>query len=147
MAELRFRLKSLLKLREAARDERRARLAEALAADEKLAERRNTLLSEIEASEKLQRGTLGAIDVDRLLARHRYELTLKAEASSLDAQRAALEPEIEKRREALVAADRELRILEKLRDKLAERATQVQRAAEAKELDEVAARQWRQGEA
>ena len=139
-------MQALWKLREATREERRARLAEALAAEDKLLARRDALLAEIATSERQQREGLGAVDVDRLLARHRYELVLKAEASVLDGQHKALAPEIEKRREALVAADRELRILEKLRDRLADRAAQAESAAEAKEIDQIASRQWLRGE-
>src|SRR5271156_3387364 len=112
MTSYRFRLTPLLRLRESTRDERRARLAEALAAEAKLQARRDELAAEIQASEQTQRASLGHVDIDRLMARHRYEVVLKAEAHTIREQHAVVEAEIEKRREALVAADREVRIIE-----------------------------------
>jgi flagellar FliJ protein len=146
MSNFRFRLTSLLRLRESTRDERRARLAEALAAEAKLLARRDQLALEIHASEQTQRASLGLVDIDRLMATHRYELVLKAEAHAIREQHALVEAEIEKRREALLAADRDVRILEKLREKQAERHAQSQAALQAGQMDELAARHWRRGD-
>jgi flagellar export protein FliJ len=146
MGAFRFRLTTLLRVREATRDERRARLGEAQAAEEKLLGRRRRLEAEIAASEGAHRGqtALGSVDIDRLLNHHRYELLLKAEVQSIDREQAILKQELDKRRLALVAADREVRVLEKLRDKLAERHGQEMSAQAAKEMDELAALHWRQ---
>ncbi len=49
--------------------------------------------------------------------------------------------EIERRRQALVEADREVRVLEKLRERQAEQHRREEDLQEAKRLDEVAAQQ------
>ncbi len=146
MSTFRFRLTTSLRLRESARDERRARLAEALTAEAKLLARREQLAAEIHASEQVQRTSLGEVDVDRLMARHRYEMVMKAEHHALGEQQATVAAEIEKRREALLFADREVRVLEKLREKQTERHALGEAAIASKEADELASRQWRRGE-
>jgi flagellar export protein FliJ len=59
----------------------------------------------------------GVIRVDLLLSTHRYELLLHAQAQQLQRQRQVIGAEIERRRQTLVEADQELRILEKLRER------------------------------
>jgi flagellar export protein FliJ len=136
----RFQLATLLKLRESVRDERRRHLAEALRADE-LAQAK---LSEVElALSQLQqefRATAGPLDVDRLLDAQRYELVLRFEQQVVQGKRAQVAEEIEKRRQALVVADRDVRALEILRERRLERARRAEQRAEARELDEVAGR-------
>lgn len=141
MPAFKYRLATLLKLREGARDERRAQLAEAYLAEQKLHERRGELRQELAQCEELQRrGAAGALDVDRLLDTHRYQLVLKAELAVIERQNEVLAAEIEKRRQALVAADREVRVLEKLRETQYGRFLQQQSLLEMKQLDEVASR-------
>ncbi len=84
----------------------------------------------------------GRVNVDMLIGADRYEVVLKAEMAVIDQKHAQLAAEIERRRQDLVAADREVRLLEKFRDKLAERHRQAEGAMEMKQLDEVANRSW-----
>lgn len=146
MAKFRFRLTTLLRLREQARDERRARLAEAYAADQKLAARRDDLEKELFGLKRQQRGPAGSLNIDLMLAADRYEVMLKSEQQVIEKQRSMLNEEIEKRRAALLAADREVRVVELLREKLQNRHQQEEAARAVKQLDELAGRQHWVGE-
>ena len=141
MSVFRFRLATLLRMREAWRDERRGQLAEAQQAEQLILHR----VAEIERELiELQRRTCdaarpGTVNVDRLAESARYEMILKVERESADQQRQTVAAEVAKRREALVAADREVRVLEKLRDAQHELHREDQTRYEAKQLDELAA--------
>jgi flagellar FliJ protein len=142
MPRFQFRLKSLLSLREAARDERRAQLAEAYAAQRKLDERRQALEQDLEEHKQMCRAGIlpGRIDVDRLLTANRYELVLRAELGVVAKHEQTLAVEIERRRQALVVADRDVRVLEKLRERELERFRREQARQETKQMDEIASR-------
>ena len=142
MAQFRFRLATLLRLREAARDEKRAHLAEAYRAEEVVHTRLSELKAEIDSLKQryVQGISPGAVNVDALVDTQRYEFIVRAEQTVIQGQLQALRDEVEKRREALVQADRDVRVLEKLRDAQLERFQAEEAAAEVKTLDEVAAR-------
>jgi flagellar FliJ protein len=142
MAKFKFRLATLLRLRESARDERRAELAEAYRVDDLLRQRFDELSAELEAARQQCRRAAGpgTVDVDRLLEAQRYELTLRFQQGQLEQQRKAVAAEIERRRAALVEANREVRVLEKLRDNQSDRHRQEEGRREIKQLDEVAQR-------
>ena len=114
-----FRLQTLLRLREADRDQRRADLAKALRAEATLLAQGAQLDQERQETAELSRrlASPGEGDVDRLLASHRYELVLRTRGQQLTAQLTQVQAEVERRRLALVEADRQVRVLEKLRDK------------------------------
>lgn len=137
----RFRLETLKKLREQVRDERRQRYEEALAADEKLVERLNELAQEAHGlRDTANSARTGGLDVEKLLETERYLTLLQAEARTVVGHRQTLAQEINTRREALLAADRGVRVLENLKDKQQERFQQELRQEEQKFLDEVAGR-------
>lgn len=137
-----FRLGSLLKLRERARDERRSQLAEAHRAEEML-ERQG---AEIDGELAALRGAYGhaaapgRLEVDRLIEAQRYELVLRARRQLIEKQGKLLAAEVERRRQALVEADRDVRILEKLHEKQRLRHQDQHARRQAREFDEVAAR-------
>ena len=139
-----FRLQTLLRLREAARDERREQLAEVMRIDDALRKQ----LTELEALQSearaLQRLGVGRVDVDRLLEAQRYEAVVALEILHVERQRAAVAEEMNKRREALVEADREFKVLEKLREKRLQEHGAELRAQEMKVLDEAAGRRKRE---
>lgn len=144
MKPFRFRLATLLRLREQTRDERRNQLAEAYRAEQILAEHRATVQAEadtlrIESGRAVQART---INVDRLLDHHRYQLILAAQLANIDVQARKLAGEIDRRREALVAADREVRVLEKLREAQQARHRLAVEAVESKQFDEIASLQY-----
>lgn len=140
MSAFRFRLETLLRLRVAERDQRRADLAKAIRAEEMLQnEDRAVAQRQADAVEHGRRlKSPGAADVDALLSAHRYELVLAAKRRQLGTQIAQVQEETERRRQVLVEADRQVRVLEKLRERQA--AAHGQRASrqEARQFDETA---------
>jgi flagellar export protein FliJ len=149
MSTFRFRLSTLLRLREAWRDERRTQLAEAQQAEQLILDRIAEIDRELSdaARRSFDAARPGAVNVDRLADSARYEMILKVERQSADQQRQAVAAEMLKRREALVAADREVRVLEKLRDSQHERHRDEEARQEAKRLDEMAVLRHRHREA
>lgn len=142
MARFRYRLATLLRLREAARDERRAQLAEAYRALEILAKNLQEVDHEM-AELRVFSGEAsrpGDVDIDRLLQSHRYELLLRAQRQSLLQQQRQVTEETERRRLALVEADRQVRVLEKLRESKWQEHLRLEEARDVKLMDEVAGR-------
>lgn len=134
-----FRLQPLMHLREQARDERRALLADALRVDAELERRETDVRAELRAVRGSQHVAVGPIDIDRMLESQRFELLLEAQLADLAQQRTHVAREIETRRQALVEADRELRVLEKLREKQYQRWLIERQRREQRLLDEAAA--------
>jgi flagellar FliJ protein len=145
MARFRFRLQTLRRLREINRDELRVRLAEAYQAEQILAQERAALEDERAGLAALQRRLVdgGALDVNRVLAAQRYQLVLEAQRRALAEQAARLDEEIERRREDVVAADQQVRVLDKLRERRQREHRYAAERAEAKRLDEVGANRWK----
>jgi flagellar protein FliJ len=135
-----FRLQTLLRLRVAERDERRADLAKAFRAEAVLREQEQGL--ESDRAELAKQGrrlkSPGAADVDALLRTHRYEVVLAAQSRQVASQLTQVRAEIERRRQALVEADRQVRVLEKLRQRQAEAHRQQEQRLENKRFDEQA---------
>jgi flagellar export protein FliJ len=146
VAKFKFRLATFERVCEAARDERRLQLAEALRIDEALDQRYRALEVELAEllSEARQTAKPGPVNVDRLINAQQYELVLRSEQQTLARQRAVLDAEIQRRREALIAADREVRTLEKLRESQQQRFQYEESVRETKLLDEVASRPRRE---
>lgn len=142
MARFQFRLATLLKLREALRDERRAQLAEALRLSDELQLRRDEIDELLRGAQGSQVVAPGAVNVDRLLDATRYDVVLRVEKAQIEGQQATVAAEIEKRRQALVAADREVRSLELLRETQRERHNAEEESKARKELDEIASRRY-----
>ncbi|HEX3998325.1 MAG TPA: flagellar export protein FliJ [Pirellulales bacterium] len=140
MANFQFRLATLLRLREAWRDERRAHLADAQRAEQLILERIATIDDELTAGRRqyVDAARARSVDVDLLTDLARYEMILKAQRQSADQQRQAVVAEMQKRRAALVAADRDVRVLEKLRDSQQQRHDEEEALKEFKRLDELA---------
>jgi flagellar protein FliJ len=140
MARFTFRLATLLRLRESERDQRRAELAQAYHADDILRQQDEDLERERIGLLAISREAAGpgTVDIDRLIQTQRYELLLKTHQQQLRRQREAVAAEIGRRRETLVRANREVRILENLREKQAQRHREEEGRRETKRLDEVA---------
>jgi len=140
MNTFRFRLSPVLQVREAARQERRSRLGEAYRADELLQRRLQAVESELDQLRGVSRRAArpGPVDVDRLVESQRYALGLRSQQAQILRQREDLAAEIQRRRLALLEADREVRVLEKLRQRQAERHRVEEDRREAKRLDEIA---------
>jgi len=140
MASFKFRLQTLVRIREATRDERREQLAEVLRIDEALASQLDDLQRDRLAARKEQSFGVGRVDVDRMLGMQRYEALLIAEIEHVERQRTKVGEELERRRAALLEADREVRVLEKLREARKSEWRAEEAAAEMKVTDEAAAR-------
>lgn len=140
MTQYRFRLATLSKLRVQERDQRRIEHGQALEAERILSARQEALIAELEAMQNLLRAeaNAGVVDVDKLQGIQRYRLLLQAQLAALRQQKEQVALEVERRRLALVDADRQVKTLEKLRDRqlsLHERALE---EVERKEFDEAA---------
>ena len=137
----RFRLQTVLRLRIAERDERRGELAKALRAAEILQERREQLSDEMKENLELARKLAepGKANIDRILQTHRYEAILKGTLAQLVVQEKQVAAEVERRRQILTEADRQVRVLEKLEDRKREEHVRMEQRQEMKQLDEVAA--------
>ena len=135
-----FRLETLLRLRIDERDQRLADRAKALCAEEMLRAQQASLRSEqVDMAERgRQLKSPGAGNVDALLHTHRDEIVLAARWRQLAAQMMEVAAETERRRLALVEADRQVRVLEKLRERQAAAYRQSEERRETKQFDEVA---------
>jgi flagellar export protein FliJ len=145
MGKYQFRLATLRKVRQAARDQRRSALAEAFRAEELLTAKRAELAAEAAELRDAQRSAIGEryLDVNRLLEAQRYELLLKARGEELAKQSALVAAEIERRRQSLVAADRDVRVLDRLDERHRREHERHQARLESRQLDECALTQWR----
>jgi flagellar export protein FliJ len=145
MRKFKFRLTTLLKLREQARDERRSQLAQAYQAEAILREEGQRLERDLQELGKQNRDACGpgTLDLERLMDSRRYELVLRAQRQDLNKKMEMLEAEIGRRREALVEANREVRVLELLRERQLARHRQEESRQEINLLDEVAGRRAR----
>ncbi len=142
MAKFQFRLSTLLKIRQAERDRRRSALAQAYQAEAIVQEKGKELSNQIAQLRRQYRQAAepGTLQVDRLVERQRYDLVLGAEQNHSQQQLQQLEEEIERRRIALVEADRDVRVLETLREKKKRAHEMREYRQEVKQLDEVAGR-------
>jgi flagellar export protein FliJ len=140
----RFRLATLLKLREMTRDERRRALAQALDAAAILARQREQLEAEQSAIRgwSLDQAGPGRVDVDQCLALGRYQLLLQTQIAGIARQEKQVAEEIERRRRALTEADREVRTLEKLRERQEERERIAEERLDIKRFDEIAGQRF-----
>lgn len=142
MAKFTFRLATLLRLRESARDERRAQLAQAFQAEELIQQEQARIDGELQSLVGQVRSSAGPgeVNVDRLIDAQRFEMVLKAQTQQLARQHEQVKVEIERRRQALVEANREVQILEKLREQQRERWRDEENRQDIKRLDETAQR-------
>ncbi len=138
MPEPRFRLATLLRLRESTRDGRRAQLAESQRADQELLDQLTRLSIEQQRvqDECRQAAGPGEVDFQRLVESHRYAATLRSREAELRQRREQLAVEIQQRRQALLEADQEVQVLEKLRDRRRERQRLEDERKQAKQIDE-----------
>ena len=137
-----FRLEPMLKLREQTRDERRRELAPAYEAQRILEDQLAEISSEQETSLRHTRrlAAPGELSVEGLLNSRRYESQLKSRVAELQQQMSQVLAEVERRRILLMEADRDVKVLEKLREREREQQVETARKREGKQLDEAALR-------
>jgi flagellar export protein FliJ len=140
MAKYRFRLATLRKLRESHRDELRGKLAEAFHAAQLLEEQQSAVAAEITDLQESQRQATsgGTTSVNALLEVQRYQAVLRAQQGTLQDQAKLLATEVERRRQTVMEADRQVRVLEKLDERQRLHHQQVQNRVAAREMDEIA---------
>ena len=139
MASFQFRLATLLKLRENERRQRQIELGQAMEAERIMLQRAENIAEEIAAAKSSARAASspGAVSVDTLLELQRYSLQMRAQARLVAEQISQVRTEVERRRQVLVEADRQVRTLEKLRDKQAASFQFELQRVEQRHLDEV----------
>ncbi|MCA9230401.1 MAG: flagellar export protein FliJ [Planctomycetales bacterium] len=139
MKKFRFRLNTLRKLREAHRDEMRAKLDEAYQALRILEDQISAAGEEVAQLQAAQRGALDGdmADVNAMLEAGRYQAVLRSQQKTMQDQIQLLTPEIERRRQAVIVADKEVRILDKLEERQRAEHRHLRQRAEISELDEI----------
>jgi flagellar FliJ protein len=142
MTTFRFRLETLLKLRRTALDQARAKLAEGYRADEILAGHLEETERQLRDNASLRRiaAGQGKVNVDAALNVQRYDMLVHAQRQALLTQRQKLAEAIELLRQQVIAADREVKVLEKLRERRAAEFAKAEAAREQKLFDEIAGR-------
>ena len=142
MANFKFRLATYLRLREAVRDERRSHLAQAYRAEALILREQSRLEAESAAAAAKIRETAGPgqVNVDRLLDAQRYQMLLRAQRQHLAGQHQQVQAEIQRRHQALVEANRDVQVLEKLRARQQEQYRYQENRREIGHLDEIAQR-------
>jgi flagellar FliJ protein len=142
MSNFRFRLETLLKLRRAALDQQRAKLAEAYRAEAILREHEEEIARQAAEAHQDRRNAAGrgTVNVDAALRAQRFDLLLLAQRQALDEQRRKLSAAIEQQRRLVVEADRDVKVLEKLRERRQAEHAAAEQVRDMKQLDEIAAR-------
>jgi len=140
--KFKYRLAPLLKIRENVRAEKQAELSKAYEAARIVEAELERVQAELVRNGELGRqgAQKGRISVDYLLALRRHEAFLLAQQNQAQEQLQQIQQEIERRRIALTEADREVKVLEKLREKMKDRHLQEEALAELKQMDEIASR-------
>ena len=136
-----FRLEPLITIRDNELKERQEKLSEAYSALRILEEALQNVERQIadgiaDARNLMQAGQ--TINVEHLLAFRRQEEFLRANQEDIMQKMQAVDEEIERRRLAVVVANKELKIIEKLKEKRHEKYLEEENTAETKFLDEIA---------
>lgn len=142
MAKFRFQLAPLKKLREAYRDELQGKLAEAYQAEQLLEEQITTTTQQIERCLEQNRDSLASntADANSLLDAQRYLTVLRTQQATLYKQHELVSAEVQKRHQAVVEANRQVRMLDKLHDRKLDAHRRAQVLLEHKQMDEIASR-------
>jgi flagellar FliJ protein len=135
----RFRLATLRKLRELRRDELRSKLAEAHHAIQLLEDQMAHVRDELVDLLVTQRSAIDntRIDINGLLAAERYQSVLRMQQATMQDQVKLLDTEVERRRQAVVEADIQVRVLDKLEERQRTEHRKKLQQIETKELDEI----------
>jgi flagellar export protein FliJ len=115
-------------------------LDDAVRAEEVLAEKSADIQRQVAELTELRRRTsvAGECNLSLLLAAQRHQAALLREQQATGEQMELIQNEIDRRRSVLVAAEQQVRVLEKLSEKKVRDATLAADRREAKRLDELA---------
>lgn len=135
-----FRLETLLSIRKNILNEKQGELAQAYEAERILERDRDVAQREIDGTLASAREMMrsGGVDITFLLGVRRHEAYLLASVKDIDGKLVLVRKEIEVRRAAVLEANKNVRILEKLKEKQAERRVKRLAAIETKQMDEIA---------
>ncbi len=136
-----FRLAPLMTIRDNILKEKQGELAKAYEARRKLEEKQTELDQELADTVASGRKTVhggGTISVDYLLSLRRHEGYLIAQKDHITQTLLAIDEEIERRRAAVMEAHRELKTVEKLKEKQKEKYDAEEAKKETVMLDEIA---------
>jgi flagellar FliJ protein len=139
MAKFTFSLDSVLRWRDAQRDECRQAVAAAMRLAQQ-AEDRVTACDEELQQLRRHGESDGKIDIGQRIAVDQYAAGLRRKRQHLVDELAARTAELESRRAALVDADREVRTLERLRERNLETFETEERRRDQRVMDELALR-------
>jgi flagellar protein FliJ len=119
MARYVFRFAALLSYRKSRRDLCRSLLGQLLADQEKLSGKRQQIEQQREdqMTEIRELGDGGTVNIDRLATRRYYIGKLLGDLAQVDREQALLTQQLGLCRQALVEADRQVKVLEKLHEK------------------------------
>ena len=133
-------LTTLIQIRRQHRDTCRRQLEEAVRAELLLTEKFGKAQQQIAEITEMRRRTaaVGACDLNLLLAAQRHQAVLHREQQENAEQTQAVQKEIERRRSVVVAAEQQVRVLERLSEQKIEQAIRTENRREAKRLDELA---------
>ena len=140
MGAFTFRLQSVLKVRREARDQARYELARALQAETILKTQQEEGQEEVRQllSQLVKAQTTGEISVDWIMELRRYEVVLKTQHAQVLEQMEQVGGEVERRRDLLANADREVKVLERLEAKKKNEWLKREQRLEQVENDEAA---------
>ncbi|MCL2117741.1 MAG: hypothetical protein FWH27_04845 [Planctomycetaceae bacterium] len=135
-----FRLKPLQKIRENVRRERQTELARALEAEAVVRGKIESIAHDIAGTKEEGRklASEGRINVDFLVGLRRHEAYLLAQKQEAEQKLEQVLTEVERRRLAVAEADKEVKIMEKLHEKLRDKYDAEQSAKEIVAFDEIA---------
>jgi flagellar export protein FliJ len=120
---VKFRLATLLKIRERDRDQAAKMVQDARLAIAKVEENKRELMVQNAEMNDLRKGaSSGAIDLRRLLDAQRFQMVLAAQVQQLDEHLGKLQQELERREASLLKCQQAVKSLEKLRDQRIESA-------------------------
>jgi flagellar export protein FliJ len=123
-------------MRRTVRAQRQQQLAEVLRQADVLRARRDELGRELEVLKARRAAPGGDIDLTALLEIDRYMAVLRDTCRQIDQRHESLEAEIQSRRQELIDADRDVRVIEKIHDTREKRRLAAYERAATKELDE-----------
>ena len=136
-----FRLEPLITIRDNVLKEKQGELAKAYEARRKLEEKQVELEQELAATVEAGRNMLhggGVLDVDYLLSLRRHEGYILAQRDEVLRMMVAVDEEIERRRTAVMEAHRDLKTVEKLKEKQKAKYDAEQAKKETVMMDEIA---------
>lgn len=143
MSKFTFRLEPIVRLRLAERDRCRVALAESLARAQEISHRREALASELATVDRTRLVSRGVVDLAKLSQAADYAELLRRDQADCEQELAALAEEIAARRNELLTVDREVRMLERLRERQQAQFQAVSQRQEQRVMDEVAANRHR----